>query len=171
MTGRSGGILVLGLLVLAAVCQTRADTTGDKDSHGAAKGHHMVTPHDLKWGPGSAALPPGAKLAVVSGDPSKAGAPYVIRVKMPDGYRVAPHWHPVDENVTVLHGTLGMGLGDKFDPRAGKELPAGSFSRMPKGVRHFAWAKGETTIQVHGVGPFEIHYVNPKDDPRKKAPK
>jgi hypothetical protein len=170
MTRRAGGVVVLAWLALASVCWVQADSKPDKDDHGkSGKGHVMVTPEGLKWAPAPKGLPPGAQLAVLSGDPSKAGAPYVIRAKFPDGYQVPPHWHPVDENVTVLQGTLGMGLGEKFDKKAGKELPAGSFSRMPKGVRHFAWAKGQTIIQVHGIGPFEIHYVNPRDDPRKKA--
>jgi hypothetical protein len=143
----------------------------DKAAHSAKSdmGHVMVTPDDVKWGPAPPGLPPGAKLAVLAGDPSKAGVPYTIRARFPDGYKVPPHWHPVDENVTVLRGTLGVGRGEKFDRAAGKELPAGSFSRMPKGMRHFAWAKGETVIQVHGIGPFEIHYVNPADDPREKS--
>jgi len=166
MTRRSVALPGLACLALACGGLAQAD-----DHDKANKGHVMVMPDGLKWGPAPKGLPPGAQLAVLVGDPSRAGAPYVIRARFPDGYRVPPHWHPVDENVTVLKGTLGMGLGEKFDRKAGKELPAGSFSHMPKGTRHFAWAKGETIIQVHGIGPFEIHYVNPKDDPRKKAPK
>jgi quercetin dioxygenase-like cupin family protein len=122
----------------------------------------------VKWGPAPPSLPPGAQLCVLSGDPAKAGRPYVLRVKMPDGYKVPPHWHPVDENATVLQGMLLMGRGEKFDPDTAMEVNAGGFSHMPKGMRHFAAAKGETVIQVHGVGPFEIVYVNPEDDPRKK---
>ena len=93
-----------------------------------------------------------------------------MRAKMPDGYKIPPHWHPTDERIVVLQGTLGMGMGEKFDAGAGRELPTGSYAVMPAGARHFAWAKGETVIQVSGVGPFEITYVNPADDPRK-APK
>src|SRR5262249_21262787 len=140
------------------------------DDHAKGDGGHvLLTPDQVKWGPAPEGLPPGAKVAILAGDPTKEGVPYVIRAKFPDGYQVPPHWHPVDENVTVLSGTLGMGRGDKFDKKAGKELRAGSFSKMPKTMRHFAWAKGETVIQVHGVGPFQINYVNAKDDPRKKG--
>src|SRR5205823_6500368 len=120
--------------------------------------HVMVAPDEVKWGPSPPALPPGSQMAVLEGDPTKAGTPFTIRAKMPDGYKVPPHWHPTAENVTVLSGTLGMGLGEKFDPAKGHEMTAGAYSRMPKGVRHFAWAKGETVIQVHGVGPFEVTY-------------
>ena len=95
----------------------------------------------------------------------------MIRAKMPDGYKVPPHWHPGDENVTVLKGKLLIGKGEKLDPAAMEELAAGSFMRMPKTMRHSAMAKGETIIQVHGIGPFDITYVNAADDPRKKEDK
>ena len=157
----------VGCLALALVCGSRA---GDpKDSpRGHGEGHVVVKPASLKWGPAPPALPPGAAVAVLVGDPGKAGSAYTIRVKLPDGYQVPPHWHPVDENVTVIQGVLLAGRGEKFDVHKTEELPAGSYMRMPKGMRHFAAAKGETIIQVHGVGPFEIHYVNAADDPRKK---
>jgi hypothetical protein len=134
----------------------------------AAARHVMIAPSDVKWGPGPASLPPGAQMAVLDGDPAKAGMPFVIRAKLPDGYKVAPHWHPTDENVVVLSGTFVVGAGDKFDEKAMTSLPTGSFVRMPKLMHHSAMAKGETVIQVHGVGPFAVTYVNPTDDPRKK---
>jgi hypothetical protein len=134
----------------------------------AATKHVMVAPSDVKWGPGPPSLPPGAQMAVLDGDPGKAGLPFVIRAKLPDGYKVAPHWHPTDENVVVLSGTFVVGTGDKFDEKAMTSLPTGSFVRMPKLMHHSAMAKGETVIQVHGVGPFAVTYVDPKDDPRKK---
>jgi hypothetical protein len=137
----------------------------------AAQSHVMMAPNEVQWGPGPPSLPPGAQLAVLEGDPSKAGASFTIRGKLPDGYKVPPHWHPTDENVTVLEGTLMVGMGEKFDQAAGHELSAGSYARMPKRVRHYAWAKGQTIIQVHGVGPFEVNYVNPSDDPRKASTK
>src|SRR6185436_1723163 len=102
---------------------------------------------------------------------SKTGAgsnPFPPLSHLPSIIKVPPHWHPVTKNVTVLEGAFYIGMGEKFDEAAGRELKAGSFASMPKGARHFAWAKGETVIQVHGVGPFEITYVNPADDPRKK---
>ncbi len=115
-------------------------------------------------------FPAGAQMAVLSGDPSKAG-PFTIRAKFPDGYKIMPHWHPTDENVTVLEGSFAMGTGEKFDQSAAHEMTVGSFVRMPKGTRHYAWAKGETVIQVHADGPFVITYVNPNDDPRKQVKK
>jgi hypothetical protein len=141
----------------------------DKAGHAGDTDHVVVRPGAVKWVPGPPSLPPGSQLGILVGDPTKPGVPYVFRAKLPDGYKVPPHWHPSDENVTVIKGALLVGKGEKFDPSAMEELPAGSFMRMPKTMRHFAIAKGETIIQLHGTGPFEINYVNPADDPRKKA--
>jgi hypothetical protein len=152
-----------GFLILLAACGIRAGA--GKDGHD--DGHVVVKLGSEKWGPAPPALPSGAQVAVVVGNPGKSG-PYTMRVKVPDGYKVPPHWHPVDENVTVLKGTILIGTGEKFDLAKTQELPAGSYMRMPKKMRHFAAAKGDTIIQVHGIGPFEITYVNPADDPRKK---
>jgi hypothetical protein len=131
--------------------------------------HVMVTMADIKWGPAPDGFPAGAQLAVLDGDPSKAGVPFVVRAKMPDGYKVMPHWHPTDESITVLAGSLALGMGDAWSDSSLKELNVGEFGRMPKMMHHYALAKGETIIQIHGVGPFGITYVNPKDDPRKKT--
>jgi hypothetical protein len=159
----------LSLVVAAALSVwAGAQVWGEKGTgHGSDKDHVAVRPDDLKWGPAPPGLPAGAQVAVLTGDPGKS-VPYVLRAKLPDGYRVPPHWHPTDENVTVLKGTLMIGKGEKFNAKASEALPAGSFMRMPQGMRHFAWAKGETIIQVHGIGPFDITYVNAADDPRKK---
>ena len=131
------------------------------------KDHQLVTPDGLKWADGPPSLPPGCKGAVLEGDPSKKG-PFVIRVKMPAGYRVRPHTHPQDERVTVLAGTVYFGTGEKFDETVAKARPAGSYARMPAGVAHFGFTKEEAVIQVQGVVPWAINYVNPDDDPRNK---
>jgi ketosteroid isomerase-like protein len=118
----------------------------------------------LTWGDGPPSLPPGAKLAVISGDPGKP-APYTVRLQFPAGYKIAAHSHPTDENVTVLSGTMALGMGDKFDDAALKTAPAGGYALLPAKMNHFAMAKTAATIQVHGVGPFQVNYVNPADDP------
>lgn len=159
-------LVILGLLSTFVAAAARGQ---DKAGHAGDKDHVAVRPSAIKWGPSPPSLPPGSRMAVLVGDPSKRGVPYVFRAKLPDGYKVPPHWHPSDENVTVLKGTLLVGKGAKFDRPAMEELPAGSFMRMPKAMRHFAMAKGETILQLHGVGPFEINYVDPADDPRKKG--
>jgi len=157
-------LLLAGVL---CVLGTNGGNAQEKSGHDDAMEHVVVRPGMLKWGPGPASLPPGAKLAVLTGNPGKKGA-FVMRAKLPDGYKVPPHWHPSDENVTVLKGALLIGRGDTFDEAKTEELPAGSFMRMSKKMRHFAMARGETILQVHGIGPFEINYVNPADDPRGK---
>lgn len=131
-----------------------------------AQQHLIVTSAALKWV--DPPTFPGAKLATVHGDPSKEGL-FVYRVKFPANYKVAPHFHKASENVTVLSGVFFIGMGDKFDQGSGKELPVGGFVSIPPTHRHFAWAGGqETLVQVHGVGPTDITFVNPADDPRKK---
>jgi quercetin dioxygenase-like cupin family protein len=130
--------------------------------------HTMMNAAELKWGPAPPSLPPGAQLAVLDGDPSKAGQPFSMRAKFPDGYRVPPHWHPTDERVVVIQGTFMMGIGDKVDMPSMHALTAGGFAKMPAKTNHYAAAKGETIIQIYGTGPFEVTYVNPSDDPRKK---
>jgi hypothetical protein len=129
--------------------------------------HTMAPASTLKWGPPPPGLPPGAQVAIVSGDPSKA-EPYVLRAQMPANYRIMPHWHPVTENVTVLSGTVALGMGDTFDAAKMQELPAGGFASLPTEMRHSFMSKTAATIQVHGMGPFGITYVNPADDPRNK---
>ena len=156
-------LLSLAFLVAAAV------NDRSKANHPAGNEHIVVPADAVKWGPSPPSLPPGGQMAVLMGDPSKPGMPYVLRAKLPDGYKVPPHWHPTDENVTILEGSLLVGKGETFEPSQMKELSAGSFMRMPRTMRHYAMAKGETILQLHGIGPFEINYVNGADDPRKKA--
>jgi quercetin dioxygenase-like cupin family protein len=134
----------------------------------AAGEHTVMQPNELKWGPAPPGLPPGAQVAVVAGDPGKS-EPYVIRAKMPAGYKIAAHTHPTDENVTVLSGTFHVGMGDKFDAKKGETVKAGGFFHTEKGMQHYAWASAPTVLQIHGVGPFAINYVNPADDPRNKS--
>ncbi len=154
-------IALLGttLLLSFAIGQEHADSAHAK--------HLLVLPDKLEWKDGPAGLPPGAKMAHLEGDMSKA-EPFTFRAKLPAGYKIPPHWHPAIEHVTVLSGKLGMGAGDMFDESKGTQLPAGGFGVMPAEMHHFAWAVEDTELQVHGVGPWGITYVNPADDPRKK---
>jgi quercetin dioxygenase-like cupin family protein len=106
---------------------------------------------------------------VLEGNPSEAG-PFTMRVLLPTGYRIPPHYHRATEHVTVLQGTFKVGMGEKFDGSAMTALPAGTFAALEPGTRHFAEARGETIVQLHGVGPWGISYVNPADDPRQATP-
>jgi quercetin dioxygenase-like cupin family protein len=133
----------------------------------AADDHHAAMQTDaLKW-VAPAAYAKGAQFAVVKGDPTKEGF-YVVRLKVPAGFKIAPHTHPNDENVTVLSGTFHIGTGDKFDQKLGATLKAGGYSYVAKGMQHYAYFPEETVIQLHGIGPQGITYVNPADDPRKQ---
>jgi Domain of unknown function (DUF4437) len=136
------------------------------EPHGPGmKGAELFLAKDLKWQDGPASLPKGALIALLEGDPSKEG-PFVIRIKFPDGCRIMPHTHPKRERVTVISGILNIGMGEKFDEKAGRAMPAGSYGSWPEGMKHFGWATGETVIQLHGIGPWSIQYLNPDDDPR-----
>lgn len=126
----------------------------------------MVKPDQVAWAPAPPVLPPGAKAAVLEGDPKQEG-PFTMRVSFPDGYRIPPHFHPAAERVTVVEGTFQLGLGDKFDQSALSSLPAGSYVSMQPGTHHFARAQGKTVVQINGVGPWKLTYVNPADNPQK----
>jgi quercetin dioxygenase-like cupin family protein len=128
--------------------------------------HTMVTPGDLKWAD-VPSLPPGAKIAIIEG-PLNEAVPFTFRLRLPADYKIPAHWHSAIEHVTVISGTINMGVGDKLDPAKTKSLPAGSVAIMQIKTNHFLWTKEETTVQIHGVGPWVITYVNPADDPRKK---
>ena len=125
-----------------------------------------VVPADLKW-EDAKAIPPGAKHAVIEG-PANEAVPYTVRVKFPADYKVPAHWHPAVERVTVLSGTFNFGTGDKLDTEKTKAFTAGSTVIIQPKTNHFAWTSEETVIQLHGVGPQGINYVDPADDPRKK---
>lgn len=158
--------LAVVALVLAAALGAAEDPK-KAEAPPAAASHVMVTAADVQWADGPASLPAGAKAAVIEGDPKSPGL-FTMRLKLPADYKVPPHWHPADEHVTVISGTFNMGLGDKLDVTKGKALPMGSFVVMPAKTNHFAFTREETVIQLHGMGPWGITYVNPADDPRKK---
>ena len=133
-----------------------------------AQQHHTVVAGDaVKWGPAPPSLPPGAQAAVLLGSPAKDG-PFVIRLKFPAGYIVPPHRHSKDEFVTTISGRFLITTGEKVDRASLKPLPPGSFFHLPAGMAHYAWAEVESVVQVSGMGPFDVVYIDPKDDPRKK---
>ena len=147
-----------------------ADDIFNADAGPAAQSspHVMVAPAGLKWGDPPPSLAAGAKLAVVQGDPSQPG-PFVVRLQVPAGYKIAPHWHPGVENVTVLAGTVALGMGDTFDESKMTTAAVGGYASLPAEMRHYFMAKSAATVQVHGQGPFVVNYVNPADDPSKQT--
>ena len=159
-------VFLLTMMIGLVGCQSgEMMTHGDQHSW-----HKLVTAEQIKWEPGPPSLPPGAKMAVLEGDPAKPGF-FTFRAWMPDGYQVPPHTHPNPERITVLSGMMQLGQGDQFDASKLESMPPGSYGTMPAGMRHFAAFKGETVIQISSVGPWGITYVNPADDPRNKSSK
>jgi hypothetical protein len=156
------------IAVVASLSAAQQEQTADRATPTNSKtqsSHTLVAPESIKWIASSA----GQWVALMSGSPSTEGAPYVIRLKLADGVKIAPHWRPGDEHVTVVAGTFYVGMGEKFDESLAKGMPPGSYLLMPKEMRHFALARGETIIQIHGIGPFKTFWVNPADDPEKKT--
>ena len=104
-------------------------------------------------------------MAVLSGDPTKAGS-FTVRMKAPSNYKIAPHTHPTDERLTVISGSFKIGMGEKFDESRMQEMGPGSFIVLPTGMKHFAMSTTESVVQINSEGPFQITYVNQSDDPR-----
>jgi hypothetical protein len=126
-----------------------------------------VNEGDIQWGDAPPDLPKGAQMAVLHGDPSKK-APFTLRLKMPDGYKIPPHWHTKDEQLTILSGTFVLHMGDTMDAPA-SNLSASGYHFLPGKMHHAAEANGETILQLDGMGPFDIHYLDPADNPNPKT--
>jgi quercetin dioxygenase-like cupin family protein len=156
----------VALLSLSSVAQTKPGSAVAS----LPATHTAVRPDALRWTPMSSDLMEGTpafalaappQVSLLEGDPSQAGAPFTLRIKLAAGTRVPPHWHPTDEHITVLQGRFSLGMGDRYDEASLQELPTGSYASMPKGMTHFALATGDTVVQVHGVGPFKSVWVTP----------
>jgi hypothetical protein len=161
-------VVLCACAAFAALGAVPTEQKGQPSDRGstAGEGHIVLAPDQLKWGPAPAGLPPGARMAVLEGDPGKEGM-FTLRAKLPAGYKIPPHWHSIDEHITVLSGTFAIGDGDRFEKAAATKLAAGGYTAMPAKMHHFAFCEEETVIQVHGMGPFDITYIHPGDDPRK----
>ena len=160
MTHLAGTLVAIAIALLTVPL---TPSSGNSQAHGD---HLMVTEADLKWAD-VPSLPPGAKIAVIEG-PMNEAKPFTMRLRLPADYRIPAHYHSAIEHVTVISGTFHMGTGDKLDTKVTRALGPGSVAIMQPGTRHFAWTKEEAVVQVHGVGPWTVTYVNPADDPRKK---
>ena len=122
----------------------------------------------LQWGPAPASLPPGARMAIVSGNPGKPG-PFTIRLSLPSGFEVPPHFHPVDEHQTLISGRIGHGMGDTVDLESVNWLRPGQSVTLPAHAHHYVRTRGRTLVEVSAVGPFVVTYVNRRDDPRERG--
>jgi hypothetical protein len=139
-----------------------------QDAKATAQVPVMVTPDDVKWVDAPPKFPPGLKMAVLSGDSTKAEM-FALRLKAPANYKIPPHFHSTGENITVISGTFYVAIGDTFDAAKCKALPAGSFGSIPPKAHHFGYVKDETVVQVNAMGPFDLNFVNPADDPTLKT--
>jgi ChrR-like protein with cupin domain len=128
--------------------------------------HKIITADAIKWQPAPPVFPKGAEFAVLSGNPRKAG-PYVVRIKLPDGYMIPAHWHSRPEHVTVISGKFNIGMGEKLDKVRTQPLGPGGFFAMPGKMAHYGWVEGETIMDVFSIGPFDMRYIDPQDDPSK----
>ena len=149
--------LAIALATLTAACSATSTTT-------------EVPGPQLNWMPAPAVFPAGAQMAVLEGNPAGTGE-FTVRLKLPDGYRIPPHTHPTDENVTVITGAFKVGMGPTFAADSMVTLGVGGFVTAPAGHAHYAAAQGATIVQVHALGPFALTYVNPSDAPRAAAPR
>jgi len=132
-----------------------------------AEDHHtVVQANGIKWAAAPPGFPKGTQIALLSGDPGKEG-PFVLRLKFPAGSKVPPHMHPGDEYVTVISGAAYMGTGDQLNQKKADAVKPGGFVYMPKGMHHFGWFDQPTVVQVNGIGPFTVIYINAADDPAK----
>jgi hypothetical protein len=178
MSMRRAGLLIIFLLLpVLANAQTKQPAKGTPAR--ASSGTMIVEPGSEKWGD----IPAGAmvgtpsvevggtlRVAVLQGDPMTAGHAYTLRISCTDGSKIAPHWHPTTENVTVIKGAAAVGMGSKWDDSAMKDVPAGGFFWAGPRMRHFAECKGDTILQVHGMAPFVINFVSPSDPQPAKKP-
>lgn len=147
-------------LVAAAPLAAQPPSVAEAPHHGI---HRSA---DVEWKAGPPSLPPGAQFAVLEGDPSAEGY-FALRLKLPDGYVIPPHWHPVQERVTVLSGAFHLGHGETVNREQAQRLPPGTYFSLPPRMTHYAIAEGETVVQLASMGPWQINYVNPADDPRR----
>ena len=165
MTSATRSTVAVHLASLLLGCAAILGAAGPSQAEGMH--HTMVRGDAVQWGPAPPSLPPGAQAAALLGSPAKEG-PFVLRLKLPAGFTIPPHRHSKDEFVTVIQGGFAVGSGETMTPASLTLLPAASFVHLPAGMPHFARAEGETIVQINGVGPFDVIYLDPKDDPRRK---
>jgi quercetin dioxygenase-like cupin family protein len=142
-----------------AIAITLAAAAYSQEKSTASGSHGIVRSADLKWTP----IIKGCATAAVNGDPSAEGTPFVLRLRCTAGTRIPAHWHPTDENVTVLQGTFQVGMGEKFDAAKLVSMSPGHFVSLPKEMRHYALSKTDTVVQVNALGPFKVNWVNPSE--------
>jgi quercetin dioxygenase-like cupin family protein len=147
-------ICVVSLALVAFTVPTMS-----QEKEAADSAHKIVHSSDLKWTP----IIKGCEIALVEGNLDAEGQPFVARFHCSDGAKTPPHWHPTDENITVLRGVFLVGMGESFDESKLRAMNVGNFMLMPKEMRHFGMSKGDMILQIHGIGPFKVNWVNPSE--------
>lgn len=153
--------LLATFMLIAGAMEAEAQTM-------PGEGHVVVMRQNSVWQPGPPMLPPGAETMVLYGNPTQEGE-FTMRLRLPAGYAVPPHTHPRLESVTIIEGTINLGMGDALQPERTRALDEGSFFAMPPGMTHYAFTDTGAVIQLNGTGPWDVIYVNPLDDPRRLA--
>jgi len=167
MNNELGQPKLFSLLVAATVVLVLAFSVSAKESN---QNSHGQAPHSIVQSVVPLHKPKaGQWVEKISGDPEKAGEPFVIRIHADAGYIILPHTHLIDENIVVIQGTWSLGMGSRFEHNALEQLDVGGFAFAPKNMAHFAWSKTETTIQVHGIGPFSSKLIDPAYDLTEKG--
>ncbi|HXN73448.1 MAG TPA: cupin domain-containing protein [Candidatus Acidoferrales bacterium] len=174
------GLLIIIFVLLPAVTSAQTKESAKKAPATASSSSMIVEPGSEKWGDVPAAAMVGTpsvemggtvRVAVLQGDPMTAGHAYTLRLSCTDGTKIAPHWHPTTENVTVIKGTAAVGMGSKWDDAALKDVSTGGFFWAAPHMKHFAQCKGDTILQVHGIAPFVLNFIGPGDSQPAKKPK
>jgi quercetin dioxygenase-like cupin family protein len=155
------------VLMIAAGCRGTKEDLASPASSSSSSGASVLrfNEADIVWGDAPPTMPAGAKTAVLEGDPRKSGL-FTMRLKLPAGARLPPHTHPADERVTVLSGSVHIGFGDTFDPSKGRAFTAGAFYVTPTPMPHFVWTDEGAVVQVTGLGPWGLSYLDAADAPR-----
>ena len=152
--------IILGVVLTLSTLLVVAKEKETKEKSPGVAEPRMLAAAEMQWGDGPPSLPAGAQMVVLDGDPRQEGS-FTIRLKMPAGYKIPPHTHPTAERVTVISGTVHLGIGEKFNESEGRELKTGDFALVPAGVPHFAWSPREAVVQIHSEGPFQRKFVDP----------
>lgn len=155
---------VLFLMLVSYAPQLKAQ---DKMAHAEPAKALIYENGEVEWKDGPPSFEAGAQYAILEGNPAEEGY-FNMRLKLPDGFQISPHWHPNFERITVISGNFLLGHGEKVDRSTAQRLGPGSYASLPKEMVHYAIADGETVVQLATMGPWKINYVNPQDDPRNR---
>ncbi len=163
----------LGMLlaVLLTACDRRPHgETGIAHGGGQHPPHQVFRPSEIEWQAAPPAFERGAEVAVLEGDPSAEGEVYTLRLRLPPDYVIAPHTHPLPERAVVLSGEFYLGHGETVDREEAERLEPGTYSMIPPGSVHYVLtgSEGDTILHITSIGPLEINYVDPEDDPRRR---